>query len=244
MTSEDSIKQFPSSWASDSLSEFFDDAFGNLLATFARKKPQYSVLKNIDQCFSKIAENFTTSSDLLEPLFFIRSHSAYRAGSQLAMSGQSTESFCLFRSCLESALYGLHINNNSALGEVWIQRHQNEKALKKVRGSFANRAIMNTLDEVDPNLCKTVSTLYDRTIDFGGHPNERSITSNLLMASNDTDVQIRQLYLQGDSVTLEHGLKSAAQIGVSALYILRHVFREKFDILDVTTTLDELRDFL
>ena len=64
------------------------------------------------------------------------------------------------------------------------------------------------------------------------------------MNSADGDIQIKQFYLLGDSLTLEHGLKTAAQIGFSELYIFRHIFRERFDLLDITTKLDELREFL
>jgi hypothetical protein len=244
VTNEASTRRLPSNWADDSLSEFINDAFGNTLATFAQKKPQYSILSTIDSCFDKITTNLSITTEVLEPLFLIRSHSAYRAGCQLAMSGQSTESFCVLRSCLEFGLYGLHIANDGNLGEIWLKRHETEESLKRVRGKFSNRAVIESLRTLDETLHETVKVLYERTIDYGGHPNERSITSNLTMKVDDEDLKIRQYSLAGDSLVLEHGLKSAAQIGLSALYMFRHIYREKFDILGVTPTLDKLRDIL
>ncbi len=244
MTTAESTKPLPSKWAADSLSDHIDAAFGNSLATFVHKKPQYSILLTVDNCFLEITQNLSVTGELLEPLFLIRSHSAFRAGCQLAMSGQCTESFCVFRSCLEFALYGLSIAKNKSLGEIWLHRHRDDESNKQVRREFSYRAVISVLKDVDPELCKTVNMLYERTIDFGGHPNERSITSNITMNMDDGDALIKQYYLLGDTLALDHGLKSAAQIGLSSLYIFRHIFREKFDILDVTTTLDQLRGHL
>lgn len=103
---------------------------------------------------------------------------------------------------------------------------------------------MTTLRNGDPKLCATIQSLYERTIDFGGHPNERSITSGMMTETTDTDVGVRQFYLHGDSPYLEHGLISSAKIGLGGLYILQHVFRERFDKLDVTSRLDQLSESL
>ena len=100
---------------------------------------------------------------------------------------------------------------------------------------------MTKLRNNDPKLCATIQSFYARTIDFGGHPNERSITGSIMMETSETEVGIKQIYLHGDSLSLEHGLKSSAQIGLGGLYILRLVFRERFDILDITSGLDQLR---
>ena len=100
---------------------------------------------------------------------------------------------------------------------------------------------MTTLRNNDPKLHATIQSLYERTIDFGGHPNERSITSSLRMETYETAVGVKQTYLHGDSPFLEHGLISCARIGLSGLYILRLVFRERFDTLNLTSGLDQLR---
>jgi hypothetical protein len=244
VTKEASSRPLPPNWASDSLSEYLHEAFGNLLATFVKKKPQYEILVAIDRCFSGVTDSFPEAQESLAPLFLTRSHSAYRTECQLAMSGQSTESFCIGRSCLEFALYGLHISDNPDLEETWLQRHNNEESFYKVGKEFSNKSVLKTLARIDHDLHATVEQLYQRTIDYGGHPNERSVTSNMSMSMVDEHIMVRQFYLQGESLALEHALKTAAQIGLAALYIFRHVFHEQFEKSNVISMMNQLRESL
>ena len=244
MVTEEITTSRPPKWTDDLLSDFADAAFRNVLATFVRKKPQFDTLIQIDRLYVEIAKNLSHPENTLAPLFVIRSHSAYRAGCQLASGGQISESFCVLRACLECALYCLHIYEHDSLGEVWLRRHDDRASLKASKDEFTHGKVMTTLRNNDPKLCATIQSLYERTIDFGGHPNERSISGSLKMETSETEVAVKQLYLHGDSLSLEHGLKSSAQIGLGGLYILRHVFRERFDILDLTSSLDQLRKIL
>ena len=241
MVTEETTASLPAKWTNDLLSEFADQAFRNMLATFVQKKPQFDTLIQIDRLYFEIGENLSHPENIFAPLFVTRSHSAYRAGCQLASGGQISESFCVLRACLESALYCLHIYEHDSLGEVWLRRHDDKASLKASRDEFSHGKVMTTLRNNDPKLCATIQSLYERTIDFGGHPNERLITGSMMMKASETEVGIKQIYLHGDSLSLEHGLKSSAQIGLGGLYILRLVFRERFDILDITSGLDQLR---
>ena len=244
MTRDASSRPLPPKWASDSLSDHLDAAFGNILATFVEKRQQYEILESIDHCFSGINEGFSEAQDSLAPLFFTRSHSAFRTECQLAMSGQSAESFCIGRSCLEFALYALQISKNPDYEEVWLQRHKDEESLQRVRRTFSNTSVLGTLAEIDRDLHATIKTLYERTIDFGGHPNERSVTSNMSMTRVGEVIVVRQLSLHGDSPALEHALKTAAQIGLGALYVFGAIFPDKFDNPDLVATMNQLRAHL
>ena len=244
MTKGESTTTLPPKWADDSLTEYANQAFQNMLATFVGKKPQFNILIELDGYYFKIASNLDHPTDMLAPLFFMRSHAAFRAGCQLASGGQIVETFGVLRACLECALYGLHIHANESLGEKWLQRHDNAESLGTMKREFLHVNVMRTLRNEDKPLCEVIESLYQQTIDFGGHPNERAITGSMLMESNDKQITYQQIYLHGDSLSLEHGLKTAARVGLSSLYILRRVFRERFDILGITNGLDKLRDQL
>lgn len=244
MAAESNTATLPSNWTDDLLSDYANQAFRNMLATFVQKKPQFGMLIEIDGLYVEIGESLSHPENILAPLFVTRSHSAYRAGCQLASGGQVSEAFCVLRACLECALYCLHIYEHDTLGEVWLRRHDSAASLKASRNEFSHGKVMATLRKNDPKLCATVQELYERTIDYGGHPNERSITGSMKMEASEDEVEVKQYYLHGDSLYLEHGLKSSAQIGLGGLYILRLVFRERFDILDITSSLDQLRKHL
>src|ERR1700738_3017984 len=113
----------PVGWGSDTISEFFEAVRGQQFATFANNVGGfYRVLQDVDACFVKITENLTHPQNLLSAVLLVRSHSAYRAACSTSMGTQLPETFVLLRSCLEYAGYGLHVNVNPRLGEIWVRR--------------------------------------------------------------------------------------------------------------------------
>jgi hypothetical protein len=54
---------------------------------------------------------------------------------------------------------------------------QSTESLKQ----FSHAKVMKSLCAHDQAICEKVSELYERTIDFGGHPNQRAISSSTTM---------------------------------------------------------------
>ena len=54
-------------------------------------------------------------------------------------------------------------------------------------------------------------------------------------------VEIQQNYLHGDSLSLDHGLKTTAQAGLGSLCLFQHIFLERFRILGIQDMIDQLR---
>ena len=240
MTSRGPSMQLPAGWAADSLSDFIHVAFTNTLATFVHKKQAFDRLLKIDGALKKVGENLHNAENPLAALLLHRSHSAFLASCRLAMSGQAVDTFPVLRSCLEYALYALHINANPAFAEVWLRRHDNVEALREVKQLFKHGRVMETLLKRDAALHGQLSTLYERTIDFGGHPNERAVSSSATMTTEGDTAVIRNQFLHGDSLALDHALKTTAQIGLGSLMVFRLIFREQFDLLGLRDTIDAL----
>lgn len=236
--------QLPPNWDADPISHFIQLSMQNSFATFHNMKKEYQELKGINECFQKIIEHLLNTPDFLEALFLLRTHSAYYAACRLAMSGQVPETFVILRSCLENALYALHIKKNPTSSEIWLRRHDDENGLKVTRNEFTYRNIMETLAKTDSSLHSTAKLLYERTIDFGAHPNERAITSSLRVEETESRIKYKQLYLTADNLHLSHSLKSTAQVALCALYIFRHIFKERFDIIGITPIMDKYRSEL
>lgn len=230
----------PPRWADDSLSEFIHAAFNNSIATFVHKKNAFDLLMNIDEEFRKIGENLDNIGEPLAPTLLHRSHSAFLASCRLSMSGQAVETFPLLRSCLEYSLYALHINENPDLAEIWIRRHENPESLREVKRSFQHVQVMKTLLNCNAELHSDLSRLYERTIDFGGHPNERGVSSSTTMKKDGDEIVTRNQFLHGDSPALDHAIKTTAQIGLGSLMVFRLIFREQFDQLGISDTIDSL----
>lgn len=234
----------PPGWAGDSLSDFMQAAFTNTLATFVRKRNAFDLLLKIDGAFRKAGDNLHNAETPLAVVLLHRSHSAFLASCRLAMSGQSAETFPVLRTCLEYALYALHIDENAALAEMWLRRHDNDESVREVKRRFQHWRVMETLLKRDSALHSILDGLYNRTIDFGGHPNERAVTSSATLTRDGDTAVIRNQFLHGDSLALEHVLKTTAQVGLGSLMVFQLIFKERFDLLGLRDIIDELRRVL
>ena len=160
------------------------------------------------------------------------------------MSAQVPETYTVLRAALENALYGYYLHRNPSSRETWLRRHDSESLKKKVKDEFKIRNLLSELAKQNKNKAQIVKTLYERTIDFGGHPNERALTQSLLITKDAQAVELKVAYLDDDSTPFRLALKTTAQVGVCVLGVFRLVFKERFDILSLTDALDSLKQGL
>ena len=84
------------------------------------------------------------------------------------------------------------------------------------------------------------NALYDRVIQFGAHPNEKSISGSMKLDVTDAQTLLQQVYLQGDGHQLDHWILTANQVGVCALKIFEKVHAKRFSDLGVGPKIDAL----
>ncbi len=238
------IKEFPSLGAGDPLTTHLDVAINNIAATITRNATEYPLLPEVDNCYKLMVDALINPPGFLEGFFLMRSHAAFRAGCMLAMGGHNPETFPLLRSCLENALYALHIHKNDGLDELWLSRHDNDSTEKKVREEFHHGNVIKTLKSVDNENHKVAVALYQRTIDFGAHPNERAMSASMGVKKDGGKSYYMQDYLSGGTMNHRHSLKSCAQVGLCALFVFGGIYRERFAILGITERLKSLKDVL
>jgi len=237
-------KILPQDWGNDSLSEFMINAHRNIVASFVNLKPQYIRLGAINDSYKRITENLLNVRPLIPAFFLFRSHASYLGAVRLVLSGQLPETYMVLRGCLENSLYALHIYKIPGLSEIWSRRHDDEDSLKKCKENFRIVNIFKTLETEDDGLCKTARMLYETTIDYGGHPNEASLSSIIRKSEDESKIDFRIPYLIDYRLNPEAfglGLKSSARIGVCVLLIFKLIFRERFDILGISDNLKNLK---
>src|SRR5262245_43019577 len=130
------------------------------------------------------------------------------------------------------------------LAVVWWDRDVDGDSLKKARKQFTGGRVVNAIKKVEPQLGEIYATLYERTIQYGGHPNEKTVSQSLRLDTKPGRVAIDQLYLQGDGLILDHWIRSANQIGICVMKIFDHVHRERFEGLGVRSRMDALAEGL
>lgn len=231
----------PPGWGNDSLSAFLETAHHNRMSTFVQKKDWYQRLAGIDACYALITKDWQDPEDKIAALFFVRALGAFRAACEHALAGQVAEIFPEARTCIEIAGYALHIHKNPALGEIWLKRHDDVASKKASKNQFTPTAVRGTIEKANRKAAEVYADLYQLCIDLGAHPNERSLTRNMRITQSEDGSLHEQVLLHSDGLSLEHGLKTAAQAGVCALEIFQEIFGKRFDRLGVRAELLQLR---
>ncbi len=231
----------PPRWGRDEITTFFDTARTQQFASFDNFPGYVERLTAIDLAFRKAIEALNHSKDWFAGTFLLRSHSNLLGACILAWSGQVPESYALFRSMLENALYGLYISKTPGSWETWLRRHDTEQSKKQVRNEFQIVKLLQFAKSIDPAEGLVAETLYERAIDHGAHPNERALMQTLELNGRGSQAHLTMNYLIGNTQALEMALKTSAQVGVCTLSLFQRVLSMRFAILGIDIELDKLR---
>jgi hypothetical protein len=231
----------PPDWGSDELSKFLDAAHQNQYATFVKKRDAMAKLLAIDAQYAKVTKGWLNPKSEVLAMLFIRCHGAYRTACGLAMSGQVAECFVQCRSVLEYAAYAVHINRAPSLAKVWLDRHQDEASKRASRRAFKHVAVMEAVKAANRHAAERFEIIYQRTIDFGGHPNERAVTGNMKMIEEPDRREMLAILLHKDGVQLDAGLKTTAQCGMIALELFETIYGAKFELLGIKAAMLDIR---
>lgn len=241
---EDQGSTPPPGWATDDLTKSLDDARSNQWATFWNKGDAVRKLIAIDKLLLEVSKDWLNPESEIAALLLIRCHAAFRISTGLAMAGQLAETYPQCRAMLEYAAYAVHIYRNPRLGVVWLSRHEDTESKKKQKKAFAHREVLQTITTANRHAGKRFEELYERTIDLGGHPNERSVTGNTKMVNTLSERTMLAIMQHGDGIELDFGLKNVALCGMVSLEMLQIVFNARFEILGINAGLLELRKAL
>lgn len=236
--------QPPADWGNDEISQFIDAARSNEYATFANCQGEIRRLIDLDTWFRKAIDGLNHSHDWFAGLFLMRAHSNFLAACRMTWSGQIPECYAMLRSCLENALYGLYLARNPNSRETWLRRHESDAHRKKVKNEFQMRTMLKLAKSINAKEGSVAELLYDRTIDYGAHPNEHALMQVLQLNESAEHVELKMNFLDGGSVQHGLALKTTAQVGVCSLTLFRSVYKERFDILGVTGAIDHIKDGL
>jgi len=95
-----------------------------------------------------------------------------------ALSGHVVSTFPIARAALESACYAL-LARDETKADIWSDRHLSEEALQKCRRTFTAQKAVNELKAISPEMAEYVMAHYEASIDFGAHPNRKSVIDHL-----------------------------------------------------------------
>lgn len=239
-----SVKPPPQGWGRDALTSFLHLAYENQWATFVNLPVDFAKLSEIDAVYAACSDDWKDPKDHLAALMLIRSHAAYRAACGLSLSCQTGEVFAIARVCLEYAGYALRIAREDGAAEIWLRRHDDERARKKAKGAFSHESVRRTLAAADRNLVASYAELYDSCIDFGAHPNEKALTSNLRIDKTAQEIRYDALFLNANLSSIHHSMLMLTRIGVCSLCIFEIIFPDRLSVGPTRDRLISLRQEL
>lgn len=230
----------PPEWGRVVMSEFLENARRNMIASFVNYRTEYDRLLAFDKFYREITDCLDNTLDWFCGMFLLKAHASYLSAVELTLTTRLADAFTVLRSCLETSLYGLYVKGHPELMEVWLRRSDDEESKRRARKVFTYRNVIDRLRSIDPKAADTAHTLYERTIDYGGHPNKDSILLNLRKIDKPDAIRFELDYLITTSVAIRLALKTAAQVGFCSLWIFGSLYRERFRILQLDDRLREL----
>lgn len=229
----------PAEWGKDPLSCFLQYAQENSILTYCHFPQVFQQLMRIDAIFQLASEVHFPARNLLLPLFLLRARGAFLAAVRLAISGQVVETYAVTRSCLENALYGhyMHVNPDKAL--VWLKRADSLGQTKECRNSFTFAIVKDALKKTDAPLCSRIVGLYERSIDYGAHPNVLGhlTTSQISREGGHVDI----LGPGGDPWKI--AVQTSAEVGICSLLVYQKILPDKFAEKGIQGLLQEVDCF-
>ncbi len=231
----------PPGWKGEALTEFFDLARSNQFGTFHNKPRVVHDICRLDRAFAAALFEWRDPPDLCVALLFARGHAAYRAAASLTLATQCAEAPALLRLCLECAGYAALLHDDAGLAETWLRRDDSQDDKKAVRRAFTSQSIETAIKQRDAHHAEVFRSLYETLIDFGAHPNEKMVSSNLQIAHGTGEARINIDYLQADGPTLDVTLKWLVQVGIWALHAFALLYPARAAAANLQTELTDIK---
>jgi hypothetical protein len=225
-----------------SLHEFFDTLRSAQQANRAKFPVWYDLIERTDRCFVRAGKNLVKLQSPMTGAFLLRCQYAFKTAAGMALAGQVVEAFVMPRSVLEYAGYALLICKTPSLEGVFLGRHTSEKAKKTQKEAFKIGTVNVAVRRCDRMLADIFVENYERSIDFGGHPNPNAAFSASVLDERNGESGMTVLPMVTEPKIVIFGLKCTAQVGLTALCVLQYVFKEKFELLGINQEIDALKN--
>jgi hypothetical protein len=224
-----------------SLQEFFDTLRSAQQANRAKFPVWYDIIERIDRCFVRAGKNLVKLQFPMTGAFLLRCQYAFKTAAGMAFAGQVVETFVMQRSVLEYAGYCLVICKTPSLEGVFLGRHTSTEAMTAQKEAFKIRPVKLAVRRCDTTLADHFDKDYERSINFGGHPNPHAALSAMVPDEREGLNSLTVLAISNEPKIVVHALKCTAQVGLTALCVLQHVFKEKFELLGIRQEIDALK---
>lgn len=174
---------------------------------------------------------------------FLSTHAfaLWLAASRVALSGHEAAVYPLLRTALEAACYAFLAHKDDRLASIWANREKDDAARAACRREFTSaiKRVATMLSALQSEMGDVVVDCYDRLIDFGAHPNTRSVLSHVTVTEHENAYRADMPALYASSsYQVTRGLVACIDVGVIMALVLIKAFHSENET--VVTALNEL----
>lgn len=216
-------------------------------ALLANGSPFVDAIEEFHSFFSRSLWVNPVSGHPLANLLGMNALMLLLAGARTALTGHPAAVFPVLRTALESASYALLVSRNQELSEIWINRHRSDGDRAKSRSAFAapvRKAVEILNHGDDEKSAGWILDAYEASIDFGAHPNPKSVFLYTSMPKSEDGVYqtmtLTSLYGEG-ALETQRGLIAVLDYGLAIAVVLANsvqtqteVVQRELEILNAT----------
>lgn len=213
----------------------------NRWATFVQEERAFELLRRVNAWLDAHRDGLFNTRLEVPASLYMRAHLLFQTTCELATSGALYASMPIQRASIECAAYVLWLAKDPQALQLWLDRDENLVAKKNARNHFTFGNTVKAIRRSDTSLAQIYTELYERTIDFGAHPNPLGVWSSAAISSAGQHVMISQIGLHDRGPELTAALKSSAQTGVFLVRIAELVWPERVRLLGLYDEMWNLR---
>ena len=204
------------------LSGFLTAARTSEAEILAKHPKMVDLLEKVTDALQRMTgtEALSNSQAPVASLLLLNSYSLYLSAVRIALSGQSPPLFAVLRACLESSLYAVIAAQSDENRKIWLERHED---IGRCRKTYTKEAATKYLQTVDPNLANFVTEHYGTMIEFGAHPNVRSVVHHVSFKKQEKlETMSLAILHNATSIIVLQSLMACFELGTCVLWLGVH----------------------
>jgi hypothetical protein len=233
-------------WADDELSKLLGMAEYNTRAGSHSLPEIYALVERVHRAFIRAREAVEKDNDqqrLIPRFLLARAYSSCATSIRLSLGGELYETHVVLRAEIEQAWYALHIAKDPApttRAEVWLRRNEDAAALSRCKAEFSIRSVRSTHEALDASTARDLHGLYERLIDFGGHPNQLGLLAGLTKSDAEKTTTYHVPVLCTDPLPMAVATHAVVAVAVGALKVFQAIYATRFQLVGLDTEIAEL----
>lgn len=198
----------------------------NLERILAGRSPFLAMMDSLDLFIrNHIIQPGVITDDFIVHSLRVNARSMLMVAFRVGLTGHAAGIYPTLRTALETACYALIMSKDKALVDKWVSRNESPEGMKACKSAFQApikkaQKIMNALRL---GYGDVMYQLYDWTIDFGAHPNPKTVTLHARLSDDEDSgvTRYENIALYGDgSFEFERTLFACIEIGLITVIAL------------------------